>query len=143
MLQHVLVALDGSAGSHRAAEFARRLLGPQSELTVVVAVEPPTATTLVAPFDSVAITRAHPDPQHLAAAERIIAELRAELGAGRVHTRVEVGHPADTICRLADEVGAELIVVGERGLGAAERLLLGSVSDAVLRKASQPVTVVR
>lgn len=143
MIQHVLVALDGSAGSHRAADFARRLLGPEGQLTVVVAVEPPTAAPIVAPFESVAITRSHPSPEQLAAAERVIAELRSGLGAGRVHTRVEVGHPADTICRLADEVGAELIVVGARGLGAAERLLLGSVSDAVLRKASQPVTVVR
>jgi nucleotide-binding universal stress UspA family protein len=51
-----------------------------------------------------------------------------------------VGPPAETLVRLSAEV--DLIVVGARGLGALKRLLLGSVSERVLRHAACPVLIV-
>ncbi len=50
---------------------------------------------------------------------------------------------ADQIVRVAEEVGAGLIVMGSRGLGGVRRALIGSVSDAVVRHAHCPVLVVR
>lgn len=47
------------------------------------------------------------------------------------------------IVRLADEIGAGLIVMGSRGLGGLRRALMGSVSDSVVRHAHCPVMVVR
>ena len=53
------------------------------------------------------------------------------------------GDPATTICRRAVELGVELIVVGSRGLGTLDRLLVGSVSSAVVRDAHCSVLVLR
>ena len=53
------------------------------------------------------------------------------------------GRADEEIVALAEEIGAGLIVMGSRGHGRLRRTLLGSVSDAVVRHAHCPVTVVR
>jgi nucleotide-binding universal stress UspA family protein len=58
-----------------------------------------------------------------------------------VHARI--GQPVREILDLAEEIGADLIVIGSHGRGAVGRLLLGSVSTAVLHGARCPVLVVR
>ena len=58
-----------------------------------------------------------------------------------VHARI--GKPAEEILRLAGEVGAELVMVGSHGLTGLERMVLGSVSERVVREARCPVLVVR
>ena len=59
----------------------------------------------------------------------------------RAHLRM--GHPDEEIVLLAEETGADLIVVGSRGLGGIRRALVGSVSDSVVRHAHCAVLVVR
>ncbi|MEZ4402398.1 MAG: universal stress protein, partial [Kofleriaceae bacterium] len=71
----------------------------------------------------------------------LTADARARLGA--LHEHVTVGRPADEIVRLADQLGAGLIVVGSHGLDAIAHLLVGSVAERVVRQARCPVTVVR
>ncbi len=58
-----------------------------------------------------------------------------------VHTRL--GYPEKEILALAEEIGADLIIVGSHDRGKVGRIFLGSVSEAVLRGARCPVTVVR
>jgi nucleotide-binding universal stress UspA family protein len=53
------------------------------------------------------------------------------------------GDPGGSIAAAAEAEGADLVVVGTRGRSGAGRLLLGSVSDHVVRHASCPVLVVR
>jgi nucleotide-binding universal stress UspA family protein len=54
-----------------------------------------------------------------------------------------MGGPGHVICKEAEEYGADLIVVGCRGLGRTSSLLLGSVSQHVLHLSDKPVLVVR
>jgi nucleotide-binding universal stress UspA family protein len=61
----------------------------------------------------------------------------------RKHVRVSERHPADGIVRVAEETGADLVVMGSRGLGGIKRALMGSVSDSVVRHAHCPVLVGR
>lgn len=56
---------------------------------------------------------------------------------------IAMGEPAECIVALATQLGCRGIVVGTRGLGSAENLLLGSVADKVIRHSPVPVLVVR
>jgi nucleotide-binding universal stress UspA family protein len=73
------------------------------------------------------------------AVEKLMAE-RVENSKVRYEVKVESGAPADVLLRYADE--AHHIVVGSRGGGGFSRLLLGSVSTALVHHAHCPVTVV-
>ena len=56
---------------------------------------------------------------------------------------VWTGDPGDQIVAAAEAEGVEMIVVGSHGRGTVGRLLLGSVSEKVVRSAACPVLVVR
>jgi nucleotide-binding universal stress UspA family protein len=56
---------------------------------------------------------------------------------------VRKGQPAKIINEVADEVGADLIVLGTHGRSGLERMLLGSVSETVSRHSSCTVLLVR
>lgn len=66
-----------------------------------------------------------------------------ETFTGRVETRVETGPPARTIVRVADDIGADYIVMGSHGRSGASRILLGSIAESVTRRAPCPVLIVR
>ena len=53
------------------------------------------------------------------------------------------GKPGETICRIAEEENAVVIVTGTRGMGTLRRTILGSVSDYLLKHAHCPVIVCR
>jgi len=53
------------------------------------------------------------------------------------------GHPAKQILHVIDEEAADLVVVGARGLGAIQRLLVGSTSEHLLAHAPCSVLIVR
>jgi nucleotide-binding universal stress UspA family protein len=66
-----------------------------------------------------------------------------ESGVTVKETHLLEGRADEEIVELAEEIGAGLIVMGSRGHGGLRRTLLGSVSEAVVRHAHCPVTVVR
>lgn len=57
--------------------------------------------------------------------------------------KVEFGHGAEGLTRLADELDADMIVVGTHGRRGITKFFLGSVADRVLRWTSRPVLVVK
>ena len=77
--------------------------------------------------------------------DEITAELRGAAIADRVHffVHVRIGHAAEEILELARDVGADLIIVGSKGLTGVERLVLGSVAERVVREAGCTVEVAR
>lgn len=61
----------------------------------------------------------------------------------RLSTRIVRGYPADEIMKIAREEKFDLICVGNLGKSGIERVLMGSVSEAIVRHAPCPVLVVR
>lgn len=60
-----------------------------------------------------------------------------------IQSKVENGDPVDRICGLAEEIKADFVIVGNRGLGNVGTLVLGSVSEKVVRKSTRTVMVVK
>jgi nucleotide-binding universal stress UspA family protein len=135
---HVLVAIDGSPASgevlRRAGALAASVGAHLSALHV--------ATPVVSSFDT---PRAHVRAERDARleGERLLGEALRAVGGMLLETEVRVGNPAEIICRRAAEIGVDLVVVGSRRPGRIDRLLLGSVSGAVLECAPCSVLVVR
>ncbi len=149
-MTHVLIATDGSEQSLKAARYLRSLLDPASleKISVLAVVRPLAAVPFASDFgEEEHVAQQTGDPggysfQRAAqqAVERVAQELQDM--TPNVDTLVRGGEPADQIIRAADELEADLIVIGGRGKGAVEAILLGSVAYRVLHHAPCPVLVV-
>ena len=71
-----------------------------------------------------------------------LAETLTEMGF-KVRVRIEKGIPFKEILRVESEEDVSLIVIGSHGRSNVEEMLLGSVSEKVIRKAKKPVLVVK
>lgn len=126
--RRILVGYDGSEAAQRALETAADLTGYGSTLAVV----------------SVAAEDAD-GAQRATGAARLLTEAREQLLRRQVTARYlqPVGEPADRLLEAARELDADLLVVGRRDRNALRRLVLGSVSAKVVRRAPCDVLVVR
>ena len=137
----IVIAFDGSHGARRAARFVARLpLPTETGVRLVGVVERPRIRT-AAPAATAALVSAAAKitAARQAALETAMDKIAVELDGLKVTRDISVGSPAESLTRL----NADLIVVGARGLCAVKRLLLGSVSERVLRYADCPVLIVR
>jgi nucleotide-binding universal stress UspA family protein len=137
-MERIVVGFDGSEHSRKALERAADLAGGAT-LAVVCAAD--VARLVRDPAGGASPV----DPADAEARANALAEARRYLeGRGLVGVFIEgTGHPADVIVQEAAESGADLIVVGTRGLNAAKRLVMGSVSTTVVHHAPCDVLVVR
>ena len=128
-----LIAVDGSTQSLHAVNEAAALASA-STTTALHLIN-------VQPWLSHEAAEAELAARGLAATE----EARAFLANSGMawHLHVMMGDPATVIVALAEHIGSRTIVVGSRGLGAAENLLLGSVAYKVIHLSRGSVLVVR
>ncbi len=77
-----------------------------------------------------------------AALQRAVDQARSR-GASEVRGVLREGHPSEEILRFLEGEHADLVVMGSRGRSPVGRLLLGSVSDAVVHHARCAVLIVR
>jgi nucleotide-binding universal stress UspA family protein len=148
-MKHIVAAVDGSGPSLKAVSLAADLANKYGAELVLVTIGGELSAALTP--EVVAYAREEhieaPLPDLASAhVENVLAEARltAEAqGVTRVSTRWSLGDAAAEIIHLADEAGADLIVLGSRGHGRLVGLLLGSVVQNVLAHARCPVLVVR
>lgn len=141
----VLVATDGSELSVTAAHRAFELLGAPSEVTVLaVLTEMPgdDAGGFESSVESPLEERKSWENETTAAQEAIAATV-AEVHGAKVETRVEVGDAGPMIVWVAEQIAADVVVVGSHGRGALKRMVSGSVSEHVVHHSPCPVLVVR
>ena len=128
----ILVGIDGSPAATQALTQAVELAQATGASLAFVCVTRPSV-------DGAATAQA-------TAADRRTAELAAIVARAvgvPATTHTASGAPAAALAALAEELGADLIVVGSRGLGSVRGAVLGSVSLALLRRARTPVLVVK
>lgn len=147
-IRRVLVTLDGSALSETALDPAlqlARLYG--GETTLVRLIEYPNRTESVYLPDAVEAIEERLEQSRLAAHDeltRIATRLRSPGGEGGVAllSRVVI-HAAEGILAAASDHDVDVIAIASHGRGGVPRLVLGSVTDKVLRGSDRPVLIVR
>jgi nucleotide-binding universal stress UspA family protein len=137
-MSRIVVGVDGSDGAKAALRWAVDEAARTGATVEVVGVWDypvlftlPTAPVLPTPEEMIAATT--DQLRSAAAAVGDTASVAIELHAAR-------GHAAEALLERC--AGADLVVVGRRGLGGFASLLLGSVSQQVLQHATCPVVVV-
>jgi nucleotide-binding universal stress UspA family protein len=141
MFQKILTAVDGSANSLRALEHALRLAKEfSSELVVVYVVHIPITSYSYDVLGSLEVFNKLEEDGKAALAK--CSSMASEAGV-TVRTSLLSGDPAQGILDTAGQEGADLLIVGSRGTGTLERLLMGSVSERVVRFSKCPVLVVK
>ena len=141
-MRDILVPVDGSEGACRAARFAASLAKETgATLTLLHVYDAPTAAalglTLLPPADVQRMVARLAEGSFDRARKEIV-----EFGVP-VETVAVVGQPGKEIVSQAEQLHPELIVMGTRGLSSLQEVLLGSVSEYVLRHAPCPVALQR
>jgi len=141
----VLVATDGSDLSVAAAHRAFELLGALTDVTVLAVLTevPGNDPAGVANVVSSPLEERQSWEDETIAAQEVIRATVAEVQGATVATRVEVGDAGRMIVWVAEQIGADVVVVGSHGRGALTRIVSGSVSEYVVHHAPCPVLVVR
>jgi len=162
MTRHkVLVPLDGSGFSRQALTYLRELLIPRDFAVLLLRVAGvPEGVTSPPPkplaLDAWLLNQGELEADHPIFQSQVWDGLKAELYADlegdvraltdagfSVETVVRFGDPADEIVAVAESEDVHLVVMATHGRSGLGRLLMGSVAEAVLRRVSVPVMMVR
>ncbi len=143
-MRRILIATDGSEQSHEALRVGLELATEQRARVTFLHVYPAEVVAPLAPgfpdLPAEPVVYDPPVPEEDAPLREAVAAA-GELGV-ESEARTSVGDPVWEITAIADEVDADLIVLGSRGLGTLSSALLGSVSHGVLKHTRRPVLVV-
>jgi len=144
MFKKILVPLDGSEHSVRALETAIQIAKEFDGKITLIHVYPGVWHTYVVPVVSpeAPILSEIAEAAHKAGVA-ILADGEKKAKGVKVETLLRGGHTVEEIIKAGTEGKFDLIVMGARGLSKIKEMLLGSVSDGVIRHACCPVLVVR
>jgi nucleotide-binding universal stress UspA family protein len=145
VFSRIVVGTDGSDTAAQAVREAidlAKIAGAQ--LTIVSAYEPVSKRRLQDEQEGAPADVAHV----IGPREDVNLVLNAAAAAAKqegieVQTRPIEGEPAEGILNVAEEIGADLIVVGNKGMTGARRFLLGSVPNNISHHAPCSVIIVR
>jgi nucleotide-binding universal stress UspA family protein len=139
----IFVGVDGSAGSHKALEWAVREAGIRKARLTVVTVQQQAAVGF---FDTTLGYQGDYDLTELAGktalveTEEVLDQVADDSRPASVAVEAVSGVPAEELLNVAAD--ADMVVVGSRGAGGFKKLLLGSVSSHAVHHGHCPVVVI-
>jgi nucleotide-binding universal stress UspA family protein len=123
MMQKILIAVAGLGKCEQMLNMLMEIPAIQrANVTILHVVSPQVTAELMA--------------EKLTAGGKILAD------AAKVNVRLKQGEPKDTVCQVAEEEQADLIIMGSRGLGRLNSILANSVSQYVFQLTSRPMLLV-
>jgi nucleotide-binding universal stress UspA family protein len=139
VISTVAVGTDGSTTADEAVRRAAAIAKRFGARLVLLSAFDPSKGALSAQREDIELQWASSSSARLSSTlERSQAELRRD--GIECETRIEEGDPAEVLVRLAQECGADLLVIGNKGM---KRRVLGSVPNSVTHKADCSVLVVK
>jgi nucleotide-binding universal stress UspA family protein len=139
----ILLATDGSSEAELAARTGVALAQKTGSKLHVVHASYWAPASLLDPISSDHAVHESVEKKTRARLQEAVRRIEEVFGGTVESSHLRVGRPDAEIVTQAEEIGAGLIVVGSRGLGALGRSLMGGVSESVVRHAHCPVLVVR
>lgn len=139
--KEILVPVDGSENSLRAVRYALGLAGALGARIRLFYVFPVSSVEIIG---MAGMSRDDIEHAAQAAAQRVFDKLHTEIGETDVKLvdETSIGDPAEEIIRCTEDDQELLVILGRRGLSRIQSLLLGSVSEKVVRHAHSPVTII-
>lgn len=135
MFTRIVVGTDGSATADAAVSLAIELAQQSGAALYLVNAYRPRGTAGPSGAASPAANESLTAVASKEIAESTLEAARQRAGDLTVELRAVNGAPADAVVSVAQEVGADLIVVGSKGMQGARRLVLGSVPNSVAHNA--------
>ena len=132
----VVVGTDGSATAETAVQHAGKLAADHGARLVIV-------TAYETPVDQRDAGKNIADRDQAEEKAMYAKTLASDLGATRIIVQAVSGSAPDVLISTATDVGADVIVVGSKGLTGASRFVLGSVASAVSHHAPCDVLIVQ
>lgn len=155
MLKHILIPLDGSQLAEKALDHARHVTTPKTEITLLMAVDPPDYLAYgqySGQSGGLPATAAGPIVDYQAMAQDMMTHAQTYLNRVAdklrqsgyiVHVVIEMGTPAEAIVDTArNHPQIDTIIMSTHGRSGLTRWLLGSVTSKVLSAAPCPVYVI-
>ncbi|MBD2680347.1 MULTISPECIES: universal stress protein [Nostoc] len=132
MIQKILLAVSGLGHAEEMLKTLKEIPSIQSAKVTVLHVVPAqsTAATMTAKWED--------GGKILANAIQIL-----NLDPSQVSSILRQGDPKDVVCQVADEIDADLIIMGSRGLKRLQSILSNSVSQYVFQLSSRPMLLVK
>jgi nucleotide-binding universal stress UspA family protein len=130
LLKAIVVGTDGSDTATKAVEEAAEVAGATGAVLHIVTA-----------FEPLKSDRFSPDAQADSVLDAACGTAKIAGAEPKAHARK--GDPAEAILTVAEEEGADLIAVGNKGMRGSRRYLLGSVPDKISHHAPCSVLIVR
>ena len=138
MIKNILVPVDGSDGSDKAVAHAislAEIYGAKLNFLYVANINQLAINAALSQAILEAVTKA---------GKTILDRAENMVPSGiEKESFTETGSPAAVILEFEDNLNADLIVMGSRGLGVVKGILLGSVSQYIIERSKCPVLVVK
>lgn len=139
-MDNIVVPVDGSKEANEAVKYAAQLAyDMDAKLTLLYIYDAPSAAFVgLNALDSESIEKLKENAARtsLSSAREVIKDANVE-----TESQVAVGHPGEEIVNFTYNHPTDLIIMGRRGLSRIQNMLLGSVSEYVVRHAKCPVMI--
>lgn len=140
--RRILIATNGSETANEATDFGIEMVGCSGAKIYALYVIDTTPYRSV-PLDQIWSKETLDEFERIGHEATSYIERIGTAAGAEVESRVLKGNPAEKILNFAEDNNIDMIIVGSLGKSGYERILLGSVSEKIVRHAKIPVLVVR
>lgn len=151
MYRKILIPTDGSKNSVRSIKHAIKLADDQdAQIIILYVIEEFNPQTAVVPVSTLPVSYENLSEELKLQGETIIENIKSEIheacpgGCGHIKltSMINAGKPYLQILKVMEDENVDLVVMGASGKHGLDRVIVGSVTERVVRAATKPVLII-